>query len=83
MSCECGALKVYGTKRGERGHSDWCPWAKALAMCEGVMYGSSCGRIADYKACFGLDYDMFYHYCSECFDDVQRSIQVSHYVKLT
>jgi hypothetical protein len=82
MGCECGAYKVYGTKRGERGHSAWCPWSKDLPMCEGVMYATMCGRQAEFKACFSIDNDHFYYYCSECFEDVQRSIQVSSYEKL-
>ena len=26
--CECGAFKTNGIKKGQIGHSDWCPWSK-------------------------------------------------------
>ena len=26
-SCECGALKVHGARKGSFEHSAWCPWS--------------------------------------------------------
>lgn len=26
--CECGAYKGIGAKKGDAGHSGWCPWSK-------------------------------------------------------
>lgn len=27
-ACECGAFKANGLKKGQAGHSTWCPWRK-------------------------------------------------------